>query len=59
MELRFEKNKEGNGYDIIEKAASILHARGERRKAEDIHQRATIEGYDFYICLKLLKEYDV
>jgi hypothetical protein len=59
MELKLGKNKEGNGYDLIEKAASILHAKGEKQKAEEIHQKATTKGYNFYFCLKLLKEYDV
>ena len=48
---------DGDNFKLIERAGSILSAHGMKKESRDIHQRATIEGYDFYVVLKLLKEY--
>lgn len=54
MTLEFD-NKYGDGYDLIERGSSILAFHGYHLQAQEIHQIASIHGYNFYICLKLLK----
>jgi hypothetical protein len=44
-------------FQLIEKAGSILAAHGMKKEAKEIHQKASVEGYDIHIVLKLLKEY--
>jgi hypothetical protein len=44
-------------FRLIERAGSILHAHGLKQEAEEIHQKASVEGYDFYYVLRLLKQY--
>jgi len=48
--------KHGDGQEIIEHAVNLLNAYGFRKEAKEIHQKASVEGYDFYVCLQLLKE---
>jgi hypothetical protein len=57
LSLEFGPNKDGTGYDIIQRAACVLNAAGEKDKARLLHQRASVRGYDFYDVLKLVKEF--
>ena len=57
MSLYFAERTMGDGEDLINKAGSILSINGYKREAKNIHQEASIEGYRFYTCLKLLKKY--
>jgi hypothetical protein len=50
-------NREGNGFELIEKAASILSVNGLKQESQNIHQEATTMGYEFHHCLRLLKKY--
>ena len=55
--LTFEDMQYGDGQEIIERAVNLLNAYGMRKLAKSIHQEASVEGYDFYVCLQLLKKY--
>jgi len=55
--MTINPDKDIDGFHMIVRAASILHAHGLREEASEIHQRASVVGYDFERVLKLLKEY--
>jgi len=47
----------GDGFELIKRAGSILAAYDMKEESIAIHQEATVTGYRFYTCLKLLKKY--
>jgi len=55
--MKLDPEKDIDGYAMIVKAASILAAHGFKEKAKEIHQKATIVGYNTYRVFRLLKEY--
>ena len=55
--MELDSGKDIDGFAMINRAGSILSAHGMRKEAKEIHQKATICGYDEYIAFKLLKEY--
>ena len=55
--MRLDPEKDIDGYSIVERAASILAAHGLRKEAREIHQRASVSGYEDYESFRLLKEY--
>ena len=57
MTLDPNNPKDNCGYSLIERAACILNACGEKQSAKDIHQIATCRGYDYYFVLRILKQY--
>lgn len=57
ISLKFDSDRDGSGFDIIQRAACILDSAGENDKAKRICQRASVRGYDFYDALKLVKEF--
>ena len=46
-----------DNYYLIQKASKILEAHGMKKEAKEIHQRASIRGYNINVVLKLLKKY--
>jgi hypothetical protein len=57
MKPKFKLFITDDNFRLIEKAGSVLSANGKRKEAKEIHQKASINGYDFYFVLKLLSEY--
>ena len=55
--MQLDSKKDGDGYSMTVRAASILAAHGLKEEAKEIHQRAKIEEYDVYFVYRLLKEY--
>ena len=49
--------KDDHPVNMILRAGSISAAHGLKKESRDIHQEASVYGYDFYIVLKLLKKY--
>ena len=47
----------GDGMELIERACSILIANRMEPEARAIEQIASIIGYDFYKCLRILKQF--
>jgi len=57
MKPKMYLRTEDDAYSMINRAALILSLHNMPKQGMDILQRACIEGYDFHIVLKLLKEY--
>ena len=47
----------GDGLELIDRACNILIANGMEPEARAIEQVATVIGYDFYKCLRILKAF--
>jgi len=50
-------DKDLDGYEMINRAGSILCANGFKEESREIHKRAKEFDYDIYMVYKLLKEY--
>jgi len=46
-----------DNYGLVEKAGSVLARAGRKQEEKDLHQAASIVGYDLYHVLKLLDLY--
>jgi len=46
-----------DNFKLIEKASGILAAHGLMQEAEDIQQEASVNGYELFTVLRLLKQY--
>jgi hypothetical protein len=57
MKPKFKLNSNDDNYRLILRAGSILSNHGFKKEAKDIHKEASMDGYDFYKVLKLLKKY--
>ena len=57
MDLEVEDDCEGNGWYLIRKASIILWDAGLRKESDNIKQEASVNGFEFYKCLQLLKRY--
>ena len=55
--MNLDPEKDYDGHAMIVRAASILAAHGMKKEAREIHQKATVRGYDDYYAFRLLKEY--
>ena len=55
--MNVDPEKDVDGYSMIRRAGSILNVHGMKQEAKEIHQRASIEGYEEYLVFQLLKEY--
>lgn len=52
-----DPQKDIDGFSMINRAGSILSSYGLKEEAHNIHQEASICGYDDYQCLFILKKY--
>jgi hypothetical protein len=55
--MKLDSKKDLDGYEMVKRAACILNAHGLKQEARNIHQEASVYGYDEYVALRLLKKY--